>query len=231
MAGALTRRGSRARVLSVAPGLALCVILNAGCSPEARSEFGLDPTKTGIEFAAASYTLILVVQQECPTCAASMPFYRRITDRANGDVQVVVAAPARNVGIRRYLGAHGVEPDSIVLLGPEGNEALPVSMTPTLLLTDSSGRVLHAWVGKLSREAEEDLLVGLFPRTSRGRLGLGAQGAVSVASFAVLVVRVARNSGRSRTPAAVGQATKSSRRRLLRGALRGIPSLRGTVRQ
>ena len=207
MAGALTRRGGWGRASSVAPGLALCVILNAGCSPEDRSEFRLDPTTTGIEFAAASHTLVLVVQQECPACAASMPFYRRITDRVDGDVQVVVAAPARNVGIRDYLGAHGVEPDSIVLLGPEGNGALPVSMTPTLLLTDSSGRVLHAWVGKLSGETEEDLLVGLFGRTSRGGPGFEAEGAMSVASLPSW-----RSAGRE-TAGGQGRPLQSGRRK------------------
>lgn len=159
MARAIGRHGS----LGLLAVVIAAVLLWTACPPRAAPrEYRLDASITGIQFEAAGHTLILVVQQECPACGLSMPFYQRLTEQSTPDVQVVVAAPERNVDIEGYLRRHGVNPDAIVLLGPEGAEALPVSVTPTLLLADSRGVVQHAWVGMMSRDAQEDLVNVLF---------------------------------------------------------------------
>ena len=58
----------------------------ASRSPEvanvAESGFRLDATAIGVDFRAARRTLILAIQEDCPACAASMPFYRQLTERA-----------------------------------------------------------------------------------------------------------------------------------------------------
>ena len=128
-------------------------------SRPAEDGFRLDAAVTGIDFGAAPRTLILAIQQDCPACAASMPFYRRLTDRVTTDVQVVVAAGLGDVEIERYLSAYGIEPDAVVR---RSSDTLPVSVTPTLLLVDATGLVEHFWVGLLSAPAEQDLLTGLF---------------------------------------------------------------------
>lgn len=125
----------------------------------ARNGFRLDSAAIGVDFGAARRTLILAIQQDCPACAASMPFYRRLTGRATSDVRVVVAAPPGDVQIEQYLSAHGVEPDAVV---HQGSDTLPVSVTPTLLLVDAAGFVEHFWIGVLSSAAREDLLKGVF---------------------------------------------------------------------
>ena len=112
----------------------------------------------GIDFGAAPRTLVLVLQEGCPACTSSMPFYRLVAERAPGDVQIVVTAPEDNAGIDVYLSSHDVVPDAVVLFG---SGELPVSSTPTVLLADSGGLVTHAWVGVLSAAFQDDLLAVL----------------------------------------------------------------------
>lgn len=162
----MTRRGMRREML-VAVGVvlaaAMVVGIRHGATPQpagvARSVFRLDGTAAGMDFSAARRTLVVAIRQDCPACAASMPFYRRLTDRAASDVRVVVAAPPGDVEIERYLAAHGVKADAVVR---RTADTLPVSATPTLLLVDAAGFVEHFWVGVLSPAAEEDLLTGVF---------------------------------------------------------------------
>ena len=157
----MTRLRLAADAITVVVGVVLVgVLVVPHVLPErhANREPRIDAT-IGIDFGAAPRTLILVLQEGCPACAISMPFYRSVVERAPADVQIVVAAPEDNVGIDAYLTRHGVMPDAVVLVGRDG---VPASSTPTLLLANSSGLVTHAWVGVLSPAFEEDVLAALF---------------------------------------------------------------------
>ena len=147
-------------VLTVTVGVALIAILaqrylvpiphEARPLPEVRISATL-----GIDFDASAQTLIVAVQEDCPACAESMPFYRRVIDSVTDDVQIAFAALGRSSTINEYLASHDVEPD--VLVRPEWSE-LPVAGTPTLLVVDDGGLVTHAWIGVLDVEAEADVL-------------------------------------------------------------------------
>ena len=114
----------------------------------------LDAT-LGIDFAQAAKNLVLVVQQGCPACEMSMPFYERIT--ALDEVQVIVAAPPRDTQIATYLDSYGVEPDDIIILGDQLQP--PITATPTLFVADSDGIVTHSWIGVLSEDAEAEVMM------------------------------------------------------------------------
>ncbi len=105
----------------------------------------------GIDIKQAANTLVVAVQQGCPACDMSMPFYERMTDL--DDVRVVVAAPKRDIEIAAYLESYGVEPDDIAILDDDRRVA-----TPTLLIVDLNGLVTHSWIGVLSQDAEAEVL-------------------------------------------------------------------------
>ena len=113
----------------------------------------------GIDFAAASITLIMALQSDCGYCQESMPFYRRLLEHDTDDVQIVVAAPPGDSGIVAYLKSEGVTPDSVIFVELS---RLPVSGTPTLVLTEGEGLVTHAWIGLLDAEREAELIDTLF---------------------------------------------------------------------
>lgn len=147
----------------------LCAVVWLRADPGIR----LDAERLGIDFDAAPHTLILVLQEGCPGCAVSMPFYRRILDRSVSEMLVVVAAPKRDPPIRPYLASQEVVPDAVI---GASRDDLPVPMTPSVVLVDSSGLVLHVWVGVLSSALEEEVLAvarGDFTALSSGGRMLG----------------------------------------------------------
>lgn len=119
----------------------------------------IDPAPVGLDFGVAERTAIVFVQQECPACIESLPFYQRLTDRDTDSVQIVFAAPRHNTNIESYLLSHDIIPDRVVLVGPG---QLPAAATPTLMLVDPAGSVTHSWVGWLSDEVEREVLDALF---------------------------------------------------------------------
>lgn len=113
----------------------------------------------GIDFRAGARTVVLFLQSDCRFCRESTPFYQRLTARDTAGVQIVVAAPAADAGMRRYLSTHEIEPDALVYV--EQGE-LPVFATPTVLAVDPTGLVTHAWTGRLDAEQETNVLRVLF---------------------------------------------------------------------
>lgn len=149
---------------AVAAGVVLVVAagaryLSPGAPAASAAEGARLERSVGIDFRAADRTVILFLQSDCRFCRVSTPFYRRLTVRDTTGVQIVVAAPAVDAGMRRYLTAHAIEPDAVIYV--EQGE-LPVSATPTVLAVDSDGRVTHAWAGWLDAGQEADVLSVLF---------------------------------------------------------------------
>lgn len=125
-------------------------------------EVRIDPA-VGIDFAAGERTLIMVLRSDCRYCRESMPFYRRLLARDTDATQVVVVAPPDDREMGDYLAFEQVRPDALTFAEPN---LVPVSSTPTLLMTDAEGLVTHAWVGLLDADREADVFVTLFDRAS-----------------------------------------------------------------
>ena len=119
----------------------------------------LDGTLLGVDFTAAERTVIMFVQQECPACEESLPFYRRLMNRDTDKVQVLFAAPDREVEIEAYLASSGIVPDGVFLVQAG---QFPATATPTILIVDTGGVVTPAWVGRLSPDGEAGVFGELF---------------------------------------------------------------------
>ncbi len=119
----------------------------------------IDAASMGVDFTVADRTAIVFVQQECPACAESLPFYRRLTDRDTEAVQILFAAPQHNAGIASYLASNAIAPDRVLLVRPG---QLPAMATPTVMVVDRDGSITHSWVGWLSTAAENEVLNALF---------------------------------------------------------------------
>lgn len=113
----------------------------------------------GIDFDASARTLVLFLRSDCVFCRTSMSFYRQLASANAVGVRIVVAAPAADTGIRRYLVSENLEPDAVVF-AEEGE--LPVFGTPTLFMVDAKGVVMRSWVGRLDADGEAEVLRVLF---------------------------------------------------------------------
>jgi hypothetical protein len=125
------------------------------------------PPPEGVSYSAASLTVALVVQSQCPYCAASMPFYKRLGDlRKTLPFQLVVASAESTTTTTLYLKQRGLTADVVATLKPG---QIDTSGTPTLVLIDKEGVVIDSWLGQLSDSQENEV-------TGRIRDALGQRG-------------------------------------------------------
>jgi hypothetical protein len=114
--------------------------------------------ETAVESTAnTAGSLVFVLSTECRFCAASAPFYQRLTTdllpKLGGRIQTVARLPEDLVRSRDYLERQlGVRLDRI-----ESGITPGVPGTPTLMLTDRTGKVVAAWVGMLPVADEEQV--------------------------------------------------------------------------
>lgn len=99
-------------------------------------------------------TLVLAVSSKCPYCAASVPFYQRLT-KERGNTRLVIVMPQPAEEGQRYLSESGISADEVreARLGAVG-----IVGTPTLILVDETGTILKSWVGKLPEDKEAEVL-------------------------------------------------------------------------
>lgn len=99
-------------------------------------------------------TLLLALSTSCRFCTDSAPFYQRLS-KDRGDTRLVAVFQQDNSEGERYLSNLGVKVDEVeqaafVDLGILG--------TPTLVLVDSSGKVINKWEGALSSTSESEVI-------------------------------------------------------------------------
>lgn len=118
------------------------------------------PRLSGLATGMGRPTLLLFVRSTCKYCTESLPFYARLTDGSMSASRAdVIAVTQESVEqCRAYLTQGGVAIAKVV--SASGGEA-HVRGTPTLVLLDGEGVVRKVWEGKLSPEAEAEVLRAL----------------------------------------------------------------------
>ncbi len=112
-----------------------------------------------LDLKSAQRTLLLVTASTCHFCTASMPFYKRMMGVARQQHVRVVGVTREDPGTnQKYLVSYGVSVDRVV--AAEANK-IGVMGTPTLLLLDVKGRILHVWSGQLESSREAQVLGAL----------------------------------------------------------------------
>ena len=89
-----------------------------------------------------------------------MPFYKELTTKSRGRLNVVAVLPQPQAEAKKFLQDAGVEANQVVTATPD---AVGVRGTPTVLLVDGNGKVKQAWAGRLDQEGQENLLAFALP--------------------------------------------------------------------
>ncbi len=110
-------------------------------------------------------TLLLALSTSCRFCTDSAPFYQRLS-KDPGDTRLVAVFPQENSEGERYLSNLGVKVDDVeqASLGDLG-----ILGTPTLVLVDSTGKVINKWEGALSPAVESEVIGQLKTALARNR--------------------------------------------------------------
>jgi thioredoxin-related protein len=111
-----------------------------------------------IDYSAAPQTVVLAISTNCSYCKESLPFYKRLLGEqqsAGQRTRMVAVFPNPKPEVEQYKEQNQLYLESVPALN---YSTLNVTGTPTLILVDSTGRVLDFWVGKLSKDEEQQVI-------------------------------------------------------------------------
>ena len=102
----------------------------------------------------STHTIVLALSTTCHFCAESVPFYRRLVEKARQkSVPVVVAFPQSAAEVAHYLEINNLEG-----VHSEPGIKLKLGGTPTLFFLNNKSVVTDVWRGKLPQEIENEVL-------------------------------------------------------------------------
>jgi hypothetical protein len=124
-------------------------------TPPEQIVVGKTVTLPGVHFPEGRDSLVLALSTTCHFCKDSLPFYRDLTAKAQGHLNVIAVLPQPEAEATKYLHDAEVSTNQVVStqLGTIG-----VLGTPTLLLVDNKGNVHKTWEGLLDQKGQEDVL-------------------------------------------------------------------------
>ncbi len=117
-----------------------------------------------IDYRTTRQTLVTVVSTKCNYCTESLPFYRKLLEKqqaAQPATRVVAVFPNPKTEVEQYKHQNQLNLESVPALN---YSTLGVTATPTLILVDSTGRVVNFWIGKLSEAEEQEVIEAVQPR-------------------------------------------------------------------
>jgi len=109
------------------------------------------------QWSGSQRTLILAVSDTCHFCSESADFYKRLVQEntQKKGVRIVAVLPQDLERGKKYMEKLGVTVDEIKTL--QLNQ-IGVRATPTLIMLDGNGVVRESWVGKLTKDKEDEVI-------------------------------------------------------------------------
>jgi thioredoxin-related protein len=118
---------------------------------------GMKVSAPNINWAQNGRTLLFVLSTQCGFCTASADFYRQTVQaiQSNNSIKFIAMFPQEIKQSEQYLKELGIGIKDV-------RQSLPNSVGagafPTLMLLDNTGTVQNAWIGKLSKDKELEVL-------------------------------------------------------------------------
>lgn len=143
---------------SLVLAVTLCASLGVVAWPRVAGAIGLQPARPAPAYAAgdridvpaawyqtAPRTLVLFARASCGACQTAQPFLKELVGSVveSGDAVVLVGHAGSREEDAVFAKSLGVG-DAAILSAPDD---IRVRVTPTLVLVDKTGTILHAWEG------------------------------------------------------------------------------------
>lgn len=122
---------------------------------------GTTITLPGISFANGRDSLVLAVSTTCHFCQESLPFYKQLSEKVRGKIDLIAVLPEPESEAKKFLADAAVQTDAIVKAIPN---SIGVQGTPTVLLVDGKGKVKNVWMGRLDEAGQKQMLSIVLPQ-------------------------------------------------------------------
>lgn len=109
----------------------------------------------GVHFPKQNKSLIIAVSTTCHFCQESLPFYKDVSARSKGRIDVIALLPQPEAEAKTFIQNANISATQIV---SAKLSTIGVRGTPTMLLVDERGNVERAWTGELDEKRRQEVL-------------------------------------------------------------------------
>jgi peroxiredoxin len=116
------------------------------------------PQLAGVDFSKSQKILLVAMDANCDSCRESLPFFNSLVEKLRGkpgDARLITVFQDGEEQTRRYAEQSRLNVDTV--FGVDF-KLLGLSALPSIILIDSTGTVLDFWIGKPSKDTEEQIL-------------------------------------------------------------------------
>lgn len=113
---------------------------------------GAQLTIPGVDFSDSQRNVLLALSKTCKYCTQGAAFYQRLNAAIkNSDIRLIALFPQKEDGGESYLQELGITESEVHNVSLA---SLGITITPTLVITDTAGIVVEHWNGKLPPRVE-----------------------------------------------------------------------------
>lgn len=112
----------------------------------------------GLDYSKSSQTLLIAISSKCEYCNESIPFFRQLLEAnlENQEATPIVAVFSETAGeVTRYISEQQINFDTLAGIN---YKSLNFPGTPSAVLISNEGKILNFWIGKLSKDAEKEIM-------------------------------------------------------------------------
>jgi thioredoxin-related protein len=136
--------------------------------PEIRLQSGLQkgavfPELPSINYNISSKTLLIALSSKCDYCSEGLPFYKelaRVQQENSNSSRVIAIFSDTKDEVKQYVQGNGLDLETVSGID---FKAVNLIATPSIILVDNAGRIIDFWIGKPSKDVEQQIIKVLGP--------------------------------------------------------------------
>lgn len=116
------------------------------------------PGLSDLDYAKSDRTLLIAMSTKCIHCKESVPFIKKLTEESpkfKVKTQILSLFPNSENEVKTFSEEHQLQ---ISTKAAVQLTSMNVTGTPTMVLIDSSGKVLDFWVGAIPEKDQQEVL-------------------------------------------------------------------------
>lgn len=111
-----------------------------------------------VSYGQSSQTLLIAMNTDCGSCQDSGPFYKQLAQEQSahtGGARVIAVFPNSEDEVKEFVRQNELD---LATISSADFGSLKIAGTPTIVLVDNSGKIRDFWLGKLSKDEEQQVI-------------------------------------------------------------------------
>lgn len=113
-----------------------------------------------IDYGSSPHTLLIIMSTNCRFCTENISFYDQLDSlqrQTHFQTRIFAIFPDKENPVRQYVQQNNINA-GITVKTEADLDSLNVNSRPTLILINNKGEILNFWIGKLSEDAQQEVV-------------------------------------------------------------------------